>query len=241
MRNLCVNQFFGLGDIIYIQTLLEELSKKYNITFPIADEYYWIVSYLTQNDNISYIKKSECSINLENPFPTDSYLPLRWATQIHRGLGPADYSHDHTVMEDKYLMLKRDPKEWINYQFTRNSKKENELYELLGSPTDFIFLNNNFGSNIVGSGRSNIIFDSSKKVVELSFINGYTLFDWIKVIEMASEIHTISTSLVFLCDKYSNNLCKKVVYRRNNNNQTLDAIKNILTTDWEFNYEFYKF
>jgi len=241
MKDLIVNQFFGLGDIIYIQNLLHDLSSKHKIIFPIADDYYWIVDYLEKNQNISCIKKSQCAVNLENPFPDDSYLPLRWATQIYRGLGPNDYSHDHTVMEDKYLLLNKNPKDWINYQFKRNSKKENELYELLGSPTDFIFLNNNFGSNVVGSGKSNIIIDRSKKIIELSFINGYTLFDWIKVIEMASEIHTISTSLVFLCDKYSNNSCKKVVYRRNNNNQTIDAIKNILTTGWEFNYEFYKF
>jgi hypothetical protein len=237
MNHLLVNQYFGLGDIIYVQTLLEDLSKNYNILFPIADEYYWIVPYLKSNQNINYIKKSQCSINLENPYPTENYFPLRWATQLHRKLSPTDYSHDHTVMEDKYLIFNKDPKSWIKHEFVRDYVKENELYELLGSPTNFVLINNNFGSNTVGAGKSNISKLSEEKVVELSIKKGYTMFDWLKVVENAKEIHTISTSLVFLCDKYANEHCKKSVYIRNNNNQTLDALKNILITNWDFIYQ----
>ena len=232
MNKLVVNQFFGLGDIIYVQELIKNINRE--IIYPIADEYFWIVDYLQKNSSINFIKKSQCNLNLENPVPSNDYLPLRWATQVYRNLGSTDYSHDHTVMEDKYLLLNQDPKSWGNYEFVRNIEKENKLYMMLGCPSNFTLVNNNYGSNTVGFGKSNITL--SGNVVNLSYIDGFTMFDWIKVIEEADEIHTISTSLVYLCDKYAKSTCKKYVYIRNNDPRTLDALKNILNSDWNYCY-----
>ena len=232
MNTILVNQYFGLGDIIYVQQLIKDIPFKK--IFPIADNYFWIVDYLQKDSKITYIKKSECSYNLDDPNPNQNYVPLRWATQLYRNLSPHDYSHDYTVMEDKYLLFGKDPKSWKHYEFVRNKQKEEALFLKIGSPKNFILINNNFGSEIVGSGKSNIFV--SGNTINLSIIDGFTLFDWIKVIEEADEIHTISTSLVYLCDKYAKSTCKKYVYIRNNDPRTLDALKNILNSDWNYCY-----
>src|SRR5690606_15387826 len=36
--------------------------------------------------------------------------------------------------------------------------------------------------------------------VEMRPLNGYSLFDWLGVLEMADEIHTVSTSLIYLLE-----------------------------------------
>jgi hypothetical protein len=233
-----VNQYFGLGDVIYVQYLLGLFSSNEDIVFPIADEYFWITDYLQCNSKIRYIKKSECKVNLENPIPSHSYLPLRWATQIRYNLASNDYSHDHTVMEDKYLLFGVNPKHWVNYQFKRNLEKEQSLIKLLGleDGKPITLVNNNFGSSVVGSGKSNIpVIGLGENTVEMSKIDGYTLFDWIGVIEKAESVHTVSTSLVYLVDKYSKPECNRNVYTRNNDPKSLDGIRNIMTSEWNYN------
>lgn len=239
IKPLLVNQFFGLGDIIYIQALLTELSKSRKIIFPIADEYFWVTKYLIPNNNIEYVLKSsiENIVNLNNPFPSENYLPLRWATQIYHELAPTDYSHDYTVMEDKYRLLNMDPKKWISYDFVRNFHNENELYIDKVSNKDYALINKHFGSSIVGVGVSNFNVDYNN-IVTLEKYKNYTLMDWIKVIEEAKEIHTVSTSIVYLVDKYARKDCNINVYSRNMDPKSLDGIKNILTRgDWNFIYE----
>ena len=38
-------------------------------------------------------------------------------------------------------------------------------------------------------------------VIDLEIIDGFSLFDWCKVIENAQEIHTVHTSMPYLIDK----------------------------------------
>lgn len=231
-KSLIINQPFGLGDIIFVQNIINHFSKTRKIIFPVYDEYIWVKDYFL-NDNVEYVKKSDFVIDYDNHIPTEDYLPLRFSTQLYRGLSKFDYSHDHTVMEDKYNYLNLNFKDWKNFTLLRNEKKESELCNLLGlHDNDYCLVNENFGSDAVGSGKISIPLSDieNKKIIKLQKINGFTMFDWCGVLEKCNEIHTMDTSFVWLVD-YLNFNQKKFIYFRSNN--TL-GLKNILSNDWIF-------
>ena len=178
MNNLIINQPFGLGDIIFLQGLVEKLRQDYNVIFPVADEYAWVKDYL-ERENVQFPKKSEVPINYEDANMREGYLPLRFATQVLRGLHPHDYSHDYTVMEDKYSLVEENPSIWRNFTIKRNLKKEQELINHLGLVRDdYVFVNENYGSCAVGRGSINL--DKVEgNVVNMSIIEGYSYDrDW---------------------------------------------------------------
>jgi hypothetical protein len=210
------------------------LSEKYAIIFPVVDEYGWLVDYI-KNPDITVVKKSNFPFNYDR-FDRDSeYLPIRYATQHLHGLSPTDYSHDHTVMVDKYLWMGYDPKSWIDFNFHYNVDKENELFTKLGlkEGSDYVVVNGNGGSDAVGKESLSIQIDSDN-IVEMTYVEGFTLMDWRKVIMHCKELHTISTSLVYLADQWCNETCELNVYKRNNNPNTLYTIQPIMTRNWNY-------
>jgi len=228
MNNLVINQPFGLGDIIFLQGLVEKLRQNNNIIFPVADEYYWIQDYLGR-ENVQFPRRSQYPINYEDASMREDYLPLRFSTQVLRGLAPHDYSHDHTVMEDKYTLMKEDCSIWRDFPIKRNLEKEHQLIADLGLDEEgYTFINEMYGSEAVGSGSIKI--PKKGKTVTLFRKNGYTLFDWLGVLEKCSSYHTVDTSVVWLID-YLNPKGDKVIYSRGKNTQ---ALQGVISTDWRF-------
>ena len=228
MNKLIINQPFGLGDIIFLQGLVEKLRQDNNIIFPVADEYHWVQDYLGR-ENVHFPARSQYPIDYEDASMREDYLPLRFSTQVLRGLAPHDYSHDHTVMEDKYTLVNEDYSSWRSFPIKRNYSKEQELIDHLGlDGNDYIFVNESFGSNSVGRGSINIE-NIGGKIVKMSIIDGYTLFDWIGVLEKCKAFYTVDTSVVWLID-YLKLKGPKIMFTRSAN--TL-GIKKILLPDWE--------
>ena len=185
-----INQPFGLGDIIFLQGLVEILLERDDIVFPVADEYAWVKDYL-ERDNVTFIPRSQYPLNYEDSCMREGYLPLRFATQVLRGLSPHDYSHDHTVMEDKYTLLGEDYRKWRSFPIKRNYERENDLIGFLGlTHGNYTFVNETFGSGSVGRGTitipDTVVGDD---VVKLQPIEGFTLFGWIGVLERCKEFH----------------------------------------------------
>lgn len=231
---LIVNQPFGLGDIIYIQHILSVLSHNHEVILPVADEFKWIAEY-NKNPDIKIISKNDYPMNYDRFERDDHYLPLRYATQHLYGLGPTDYSHDHTVMLDKYTWLNIDASQWNTFDFNYNTQKEDQLYKELGlnDSSDYILVNGNGGSNTVGREKSEINVDHPL-IIQMNFVDGYTLFDWRKVVSKCRALHTISTSLVYLADQWCGDNVELFVYKRNNNPNTLHSIQPILTKKWNY-------
>jgi hypothetical protein len=90
-----------------------------------------------------------------------------------------------------------DWKTWRNATFVRNEKKESELMEKLGikQGEEYTLINRNFGTQPV---RTANIPTQSGKIIEMKAIEGFGLFNWAKVIESATNIHTVSTSIIYL-------------------------------------------
>lgn len=232
---LVVDQPFGLGDIIYSYRLVNEISEETGrkVIWPVSDEYLWVSEYY-MDPNIKFISNKGISYISEN------CIPIRYATQFLRGLRFDDYSHDYTVMGDKYRLFNKNPKNWRNFFIQRNFVKENALFKsLIGSNTiPYILVNHTGGSNTVGHRKVDfeISNPNNYKVVELTRVDGYTLFDWLSIIELAREVHTIPTSLVYLCDnyKYPPYDSRNLHLYPSSDPFHIAALKDVLVKDWIF-------
>ena len=187
---LFVKQAFGLGDILFLSPLIQQLEKYGNVEeiyWKIKDEYYWVIDYL-EFYKVTFIKESN------NNFPFENFQILNFEQSFHI-VGGRD------CMSSKYNLVKAPLEIWRNISFKRNFEKEAELLQRLNisENEEFIFVNNNFADpNLKYS--TNINVGTNLRIITLEYLEGFTLLDWCGVLEQAKEIHTVSTSLYFVIE-----------------------------------------
>ena len=142
------------------------------------------------------------------------------------------------MMSGKYRMVGLDHTDWGKYfKFNRNTEKENELYyDVLGLKDDskYAYVNDIVTTDIVKTGKfSGREFDYP--VVNNQIIDGYSLFDWVKVWENAKEIHTQCSGLCFIIDVIDTK--GKVFYYPHDERQYKDLIDS-LNNVYEWKLEF---
>lgn len=81
-----------------------------------------------------------------------------------------------------------------NLEYERNIQKEIELFDMVYPRDNYILVHR-------GSDYGSPIDIDGDNVVEFTPVEGYTIFDWRKVIENASEIHCIDSSLLNFVDR----------------------------------------
>lgn len=188
-KKMLVMQPHGLGDVIFSQTLIRSLGD-YEITWPVLPNF--VDDCKRAYPHINFIPSHESPVDLElkrdavvNGYRT---IPIRWSNILLR-------VHYSRVMRAKYDMYRKDYRHWKEAaMWVRDEKKENELVKLLKLPKEYTLVNSFFGSD------SQYKIDMPIDGVEMKSIPGYSLFDWAKVIEGAKEIHTVSTSLLYILD-----------------------------------------
>jgi hypothetical protein len=184
---ITIDQKAGIGDIFFCQKIAHKLIEEKNedILWPVIKEFSWIDQYI-KHPRIKFeiYDQNKKYINV---------LKLDGSEQDFPG----------SVMLAKYKKVKIDYSDWVNYFFfERNKEKEDYLYyNILGLKDDssYIFVNRNYASppNIL---KCNYI-PNFKNEIEMSLIDNFTLFDWCKVFEKASEIHTVESSLNYIIEK----------------------------------------
>jgi len=120
------------------------------------------------------------------------------------------------VMHSKYIMMQLDWKNWSEgFQFNRKIDKENELYyNVLGLKDDSEYVFVNRYANTENRKNNELVFpDFDIPIVDLQILNGFSLFDWCKVIENAKEIHTVHTSMPYLIDRLNIKAKKYYMYQ----------------------------
>ena len=84
---------------------------------------------------------------------------------------------------------------------------------------NFVFINNLYNTDIRDSKFiSHDQFDLP--VVELQIIEGFTLFDWCKVLEKAKKIYTVNTSINYIIDVLNTSCDEYVIYAHDDNNKS---------------------
>lgn len=204
MDKIClINQPAGFGDIFLVQKIVSVYIKKgYKVIYPLINETLIVKDYI-KTDNLEFV-------NINDNFPyknyygqtniveTDNfiYLPLNGASRLKQNY--------ISVLEVKYDILNIDYSDWSDYfNFERNYEKENELYYnilKLKDGEEYEFINNSYGTQ-PNSTFKNVPTNKNIRQVNMNFIEGYSLFDWCKVIENASEISIVDTSLNYIIEK----------------------------------------
>jgi hypothetical protein len=229
MKKKCIiNQPRGIGDILFLEPLCRWLNEGYEITFPVEDSFYWIKDYIPY---VKWVKKSEFHMDYEKfswgKICEHEYFPLRFANPIHRGLMPHDYSDQFNCMKDKYRLFGKDPEMWKDLKWWRDFEKEDLLFKKLGLEEDenYIFVNEE--SSL---GKTDIKVKSNLKKIYQAKIEGFTLLDWAKVIQMAKEIHTVNTSNFYLIETLPLRATELHMYGRVK--EGIAGIKDLMTKKW---------
>jgi glycosyltransferase involved in cell wall biosynthesis len=190
-NKVCVLQPFGLGDVIFCQTLMHLSFGNSEITWPVKE--YFVDNLNRAYPYINFIPEHESpvDINTNTTAFVNGYkvVPIRWSDKN------ANLPYNK-VMRAKYDMYKQDWKQWKRKaMWVRDLGREEDLFSLLGlEEKKYSLINTTFGTDFKGNIKLH------KDGVHLRKIEGFSLFDWAKVIENAQEIHTVSTSILYIID-----------------------------------------
>lgn len=231
-KKIClIKQPGGLGDIFYLQKLANHYRKNdYQIYWYVISKYFWIKDYIPEiffkdkkdndlftplNDNQPFFSTfNSNNITIDNNFV---FIPALFAVEILN----AKYStKNYKIMKSKYELCNLDDKNWQDdFNFTRKIEKENDLfYNILGlnDQEEYCLINEIFTP--YDNERKNIAYNGSLKKIYLKPMYNFTLFDWCKVIENASDIHIMDSSASLLLDKLDLKSNNVTIYSRRGNN-----------------------
>lgn len=195
-----IKQPAGIGDIFFCQKIARTMMRDgYKIIWPVRSDIAWIGNYIK---DISFP-------TTEDFFPMKDIYDRVVGYAIEKDFAfistaTANFTHnDGNNMTSKYSMLDVEYNNWQDYfKFNRNFDKENKLYyDVLGlkDNSEYVYVNSYYNTdNHITDMFIGKEFDYP--VIENEIIEGYTLFDWCKVLENAKELYTTNTSVCYLLD-----------------------------------------
>ena len=211
MRKVClIKQPAGFGDILFclkIANHIIETTPYKTVIWPVASVYNYLNEYIGTKDIIfcdetkNFPYKEIYNSNSINIQKTDSvlYIPLSTSDRVISQCLCHDnpWAHGHI----KYNFCNVDYEDWDKYiHIRRNADREKSLLHHLGinGEESFSVINRNFGTPPNYRTRDDISSKSGLREIQMNFIQGYNLFDWMSVFEKASQIHTMDTSIYYI-------------------------------------------
>jgi hypothetical protein len=234
MDKIClIYQPAGIGDIFYSLGIAYHYKKQgYRIIWPVVKEILNLQPYIKDIEfydwESNFPKKEYYNHDNLKLIQDDDFvfLPIHRSTDIIGGL----------IMPSKYELNKLDSKIWKeNFEWKRDFQKEDELFNnilCLSEDETYILVNQNFVTP-PRTIKFPIDIDTEHKIIPMNYIEGYTVFDWAKVIENASGIITIDTCIQYMIDKLNTKAEFYYCYLRNGYG-TYNQIKDIFSTPWIF-------
>lgn len=233
MKIIC--QPFGAGDLIFSMTAIKSLQDK--ILWPTLPEY--VEGFNRAYPSIYFIDHNLVKIDYnrkDRHFHQDAeVIPLRWQDVPLKECMKNKYS----FFGLSWQMWKRDA------MYNRDFSKEYALFKHLGlsDGEKFNLVNVNWGCwspTVLKPGTNRAFMQgvvrNDYKIIPMDIIPGYSLFDWSTVIERATEIHTVSTSVLFLLELL--NLSAKAIhlYCRKPNEKDFKNVDYIFTKNYQLHY-----
>ena len=117
---------------------------------------------------------------------------------------------------------------WKTLTWERNYDKENELYNLLIKNDDYILVNTKWSD-----GNVPINITTNNQIVYMDKINGFSMLDWAKIIEKAGEIHTVSTSNLYMIETLKLSTDKIFIYLRKPRENNFDGISEFVNKNFK--------
>lgn len=189
-----VNQYQGLGDVLFLVPLIRALIEEGNeVIWPIADHYFNIAKHFPDLD---MRRKSEVDVLYNSRLITQTkygkLLPYRFAQEL---MGKSL----RECMQCKYSIYGHNWKMWRGLRYKRDKEAEAKLVKMLNLPDKFQLVNVYFGEAERGATITPKV-NPDLPVVEMRTIDGFSLIDWLGVVELASELHTANTSIMYLLE-----------------------------------------
>lgn len=221
--NIRIIQSAGFGDIFFCQKIGKRLIELgYTVYWPIYEPYGYVKDYIPD-------------FHWCEP-PNDNYvdLDLGQASHLMNWEDPEDMNEK--VMESKYLWANKhydigDYSNWNDYfRFNRFHEKEEMVCEkvLKDIPEKFCLINRFFATECIYLETE---IKSDLPMVEIRKLSGFSIFDWSKVIEKASEIRIPDSSFPYIVEVLNTT---ENLYLYNRSTEPHLRTKNIWTKNWEF-------
>ena len=207
-----IHHHLGLGDHIICNGLVREYAKVFNQVFLFSKPHNFVnVSFMYRDlDNLTVIE-SDDSVAV-------NYIISNDLQKFYLRVG-----HENTVMgynfdESFYRQVNIDfEKRWESFFIERDLKSEDKVYNELNPNNDPYALIHNTGSDGVDRIDYSKIDSSLKQII---IPKKYSFFDFIKLIENATEIHCIDSSFIHLVN--SLNTDNKKYFHKNYINRNFD-------------------
>jgi len=217
-KPLLIKQPGAVGDIICCLPIAKYYAEKgYQVSWLCPKQFHAMFDYMSYATPVlvqsgKYEKIIDLSFGIDHSSPT------------HRIWKQRQTSLDSFVTL-KYELAGVPISELRKLTYNRNEQKEKQLFDLLVTDQPFGLVHNssNYGSPA--------FCDTLLPVIEFKPIEGYTIFDWRQVIEAASEIHCIDSSLCNFVDALPVVLGKLKYYKTDKCPNKWD--ETILTKEWE--------
>lgn len=243
-KNCVIQQECGLGDILFCQGVSKLFHNNgYKIIWPVVKELVTTVKYLktdaeffNRDDEFplkSFFKQCYEGRQFIKTKDDDIFVPIGYSSYMVQPFG-------RRIMQSKYDICGLNFRNWkTDFDFNRNTEKENILYyDILGlkDNEDFILLNQTYSTQptIVKKDLSRFKdMYGNFKIIEMSIIDNFTLFDWCKVFENMKSIITVDTSLMYILEKL--NLKNKTdFFCVTRSPQTEQDVSELFTLPWRY-------
>lgn len=188
---ILINQPWGIGDIIFCMTIARRWIKEgHSILWPVLPQFVSQLQRAYPDITFCDWRNVKADYNRRDEHDWNNYrvVPLRWNVEIMN----VPY---HRCMETKYTMFNLDFKGWKELAMWNRTEKEDELFAW-ANRKPYRVINRTFGSD----GKMEVEIESRSSDIIMMPSNKYSLFDWAKVLENATEIHTVSTSILYLLE-----------------------------------------
>jgi len=203
MKKYLFNQPAGIGDILFIMAIAQKYHEEgHTIIWPTAVHYHNIQKNFPE---VKFMPEGTFGLydfydSKRTIFEDENYkvFPFRWADTLYND----GKTNLHTGMADKYRMVNLPLDMWRTYKITRDYEMEDKLFKSLG-------LNEGDEYNLVNENQTRIFQKTRiepKNGLRNIYMNRddpqYNMLDWLKVIYNATTIHTVSTSLIWVLDRF---------------------------------------
>lgn len=228
-KSVLIKQAQGLGDILFCQKIAAKLIENgYEVYWPVASCYSWVSHYLVRDNLFFHYAETDYVLNIQHSIEENHPVDIMSCKYDMIGKTLPDLEENlHSIPYE----------DWNRYTpLHRDITKEEFLYkEILGLKEDseYIFINKNYGSGYRMEEVGKHVKNHGLAVICQTFFTGFTAFDWCKVIENASEIHTADTSINYIIDLLDCKATEIVVHPRHKEH-THKALSRLFSTKFKW-------
>lgn len=227
---MLVEQPFGFGDIVYTQSLIHDfINEGYEVIWPVSDHTVpWLLKAYPSMKFIpeSLVRPEMLQIKKDCVINDMRIIPIRYAEHI---MG-REYKYH---MISKYDLYHKNWQMWKQHAMPiRNIAREKELKASLGvsKGMKYNFVQTRFGN----AGQHHLYINPTNDYpnIEMRINDGFTLFDYMGIVENAETIHAVSSGTLYLFEILDLKASEVHIYNRYPIEKNLDYVRFLFSKNY---------